>query len=140
MSMATVGLKPACKRRLREVGALFFLPRLATPMDQLPPQTDSTHFSRHFKGRNRIDLMRLGTAILVLFFLALPACRTVPPATPEERALRDQWAALVPLRDRQQVLDEAARHTDWGEKRKIRYEVERYEHLVREQKHKSKTT
>ena len=80
-----------------------------------------------------------------LFFPAgllvfLPACAQVPPATREEIKLRDDWAARVFPPVRQQVIEDADRHTNWGEKRKIQYEIERYQHAYRDQQHKARTT
>ena len=84
--------------------------------------------------------MKTSAVILCYLLVVVPACRTVPPATAQERSARDQWAALVSPVERQTVYDEAARHTDWGEKRKIRFEIERFEHILREQQHKPRTT
>jgi hypothetical protein len=57
------------------------------------------------------------------------SCSPIPPATPQERSVRDQWAAKVSPEARQQVMAEAERHTNWGEKRKIQYEIDRFQKI-----------
>ena len=94
------------------------------PMDRRPPRID--------RG--------LGGVIAVAALFLASDCRTVPEATSEELAIRDQWAALVPEATRQAVVEEAARHTEWGEKRKVRFEVERFEHYVHDREKKSRAT
>jgi hypothetical protein len=57
----------------------------------------------------------------------------VPKPTAQEIAARDKWAAVVSPAARQQVTDEAARHTAWSEKRKVRYEIERFQHVYKQE-------
>jgi hypothetical protein len=65
--------------------------------------------------------------------LASSSCTPIPPATPQERSVRDQWAAKVSPEARQQVMAEADRHTNWGEKRKIQYEIDRFQKIYHQE-------
>ena len=85
--------------------------------------------------------MKIPCLLFAFTLLVVTGCRTVPKATPEEIAIRDKWAAMVPMASRRQIFDEADRHTDWGEKRKIRFEVEQFERIVHGSgEHKGHTT
>jgi hypothetical protein len=72
--------------------------------------------------------------------LVLAACQSVPKADPEEIEIRDQWAAKVPPADRDRVIAEAEHHTGWGEKAKLRYEVDQFQRLVKSQDRKARST
>jgi hypothetical protein len=70
----------------------------------------------------------------------LGGCRTMPRATPRELEIRDEWAALVTPAERERVMGEAQKHTEWAERRKVRYEVDRFQHLYNAQRKKSRPT
>ena len=70
----------------------------------------------------------------------MTGCRGIPKATPEEIRVRDEWAASVPAQDRQRIMEEASHHGDWGEKRKIRFEVEHFQRVWKKQPHSLATT
>jgi hypothetical protein len=76
--------------------------------------------------------------LCVSLYAGLTGCRSMPQATPREREIRDEWAALIPPATRDRVITEAERHTEWGERRKVRYEVDRFQHLYNEQQKKSR--
>jgi len=57
----------------------------------------------------------------------------VPKPTAQEIAARDKWAAVVSPAARQQVMDEAAHHTAWSEKRKVRYEIDRFQRVYKQE-------
>ena len=76
--------------------------------------------------------MRFDSITLIALLLSLPSCRSVPKATKEEIAIRDQWAARVSPTARDKVFAEADRHAEWGEKMKIRFEVERFQKYLRD--------
>jgi hypothetical protein len=79
--------------------------------------------------------MRLGIRFLAIAIAAASgtSCNPIPPATAQERSVRDQWAARVSPDARQQVIAEAERHTNWGEKRKIQYEVDRFQKIYQQE-------
>lgn len=70
----------------------------------------------------------------------LGACAHVPSADPEDVEIRDQWAAKVPAEFREKTRADADRHTGWGEKRKIEYEVAEYQHYVKNEDRKARAT
>jgi hypothetical protein len=67
------------------------------------------------------------------FAASASSCTPIPPATPQERSARDQWAAKVSPEAQQQVMAEADRHTNWGEKRKIQYEIDRFQKIYHQE-------
>ena len=83
--------------------------------------------------------MRSVAVFITCILLSPLGCRSIPKATPEEVTQRDRWAALVSSQDRERIIDEAERHGDWGEKRKIHFEVEHFQRLVNKQ-HPSRAT
>jgi len=83
--------------------------------------------------------MKSRLVLSICISLGMPGCRSIPKATPEELTQRDRWAALVPPQDRQRIIEQAERHGDWGEKRKIHFEIEHFQRLV-EKQHSHRTT
>jgi hypothetical protein len=79
-------------------------------------------------------------SLLIAALMLVSACSSVPKADPEEIEIRDQWAALVPADEREKIVAEAERHTGWGEKAKIRYEVDSFQKYVKAQDRKSRAT
>ena len=78
-------------------------------------------------------MKNISTIISCALLTAL-GCRQIPKATPQEITQRDRWAAMVSSEDRQRITDEAERHGDWGEKRKIRFEIEHFNRLANKQR------
>ena len=80
--------------------------------------------------------------LVILFPLAaaLASCAHLPPASQEEIYARDQWAQKVSPTVRQQVHAEAERHTNWGEKRKVQFEISRYQHVYQQEQKKTRAT
>src|SRR6266699_802123 len=66
------------------------------------------------------------------------SCASVPDATRQEISARDQWAQRVSPAARQQVMAEAQRHTGWGEKRKIQYEIDRFAKIYHQEQAKTR--
>jgi hypothetical protein len=83
----------------------------------------------------RIVLLTFALASL----LPLASCVQMPKPTPQEIAARDKWAAVVSPAARERIMDDAAHHTAWSEKRKIRYEIDQLQHVYKqEQSRKSR--
>lgn len=78
--------------------------------------------------------------ILHIYVSLMLGCRGIPTATPEEIRVRDEWAASIPADDRRRIMDEANHHGEWGEKRKIRFEVEQFQRVLKKKPHSSDTT
>ncbi len=72
--------------------------------------------------------------------LTLSSCLSLPKPSAAELKARDQWGALLPAGVRQKVIDEAKRHTNWTEKRRVQFEIERFQHIYREQERKNRAT
>jgi hypothetical protein len=90
--------------------------------------------------KHRRSLLAIAAAVAMAV-----SCTPVPPATAQERSARDQWAARVSPQARQEVMAEADRHTNWGEKRKIQYEIDRFQKIYHQEqlkvrKHAPSTT
>ena len=82
---------------------------------------------------------KISTALYIYLSL-ITGCRGIPTATPEEIRVRDEWAASIPADDRRRIMEEASHHGEWGEKRKIRFEVEQFQRVLKRQPHSSDTT
>ena len=78
---------------------------------------------------HRIPCM-LAVCSLALGFLA--SCNSTPigTPTPEEIQERDYWANRLAPSVREEVLEDARRHTNWAERRQVQWETERYHHIV----------
>lgn len=74
----------------------------------------------------------------LILIAAVSSCAHVPAATPQEISARDQWAKRVSAAARQQVFADADRHTGWGEKRKIQYEIDQFQRIERQEQLKAK--
>ena len=84
-------------------------------------------------GYNWGRMKRVLSILCVPIAAAALSCSPIPPATPQERSVREQWAAKVSPEARQQVVAEAERHTNWGEKRKIQYEIDRFQKIYHQE-------
>lgn len=83
--------------------------------------------------------MRIVSIVIALALIGLAAsCAKVPPPTQEELYSRDQWAAIVTEQDRKMVFDEVSLHTSWSEKRKLLYEIDRFQHIWRSEDRKAR--
>jgi hypothetical protein len=83
--------------------------------------------------------MKAITIFVTLTLILLAAsCAKVPPPTQEEFYSRDQWAAIVTEQDRKLVFDEVSVHTSWSEKRKLQYEIDRFQHIWRSEDRKAR--
>src|SRR5438477_9276586 len=85
-------------------------------------------------------MLRANLQICCFVVLTLSSCMSLPRPTPAELKARDAWAALLPPDVRQKVIDEANRHTNWTEKRRVQFEIERFQHLHRDQERKTRAT
>ena len=79
-------------------------------------------------------------ALLLLSVALLVSCTGVPAASKDEIYARDQWAQKVSPTVRQQVHAEAERHTNWGEKRKVQFEISRYQHAYQQEQKKGRAS
>jgi hypothetical protein len=84
--------------------------------------------------------MRSTSLICVLLVLILTSCSSLPKPSADELKARDQWGALIAPQTRQRVIDEANHHTNWTEKRRVQFEIERFQHIYRDQQRKSRAT
>jgi len=78
--------------------------------------------------------------LICSLLLVLSSCSSLPKPSPDELKARDQWGALISPAARQRVVDEAKHHTNWTEKRRVQFEIERYQHIYRDQQRKSRAT
>jgi hypothetical protein len=85
--------------------------------------------------RMRVRITALGIG---LSGLLLASCAHIPKPTQEELYARDRWATMVTEQDRQTVFDETAMHTGWSEKRKVLYQLDRFQHLWRTEDRKAR--
>jgi hypothetical protein len=85
--------------------------------------------------RMRVRVITLGIG---LSGLLLASCAHIPKPTQEELYARDRWAAIVTEQDRQTVFDETAMHTGWSEKRKVLYQLDRFQRIWRTEDRKSR--
>jgi hypothetical protein len=69
--------------------------------------------------------------IVLAGLLLIASCTKIPPPTQEEFYARDQWAMQVTEDDRKTVFDETHMHTGWSEKRKVLYELDRFQRIAR---------
>jgi ABC-type uncharacterized transport system auxiliary subunit len=83
---------------------------------------------------------RLLIAASFALLLTIAGCRTMPKATKQEISVRDMWAAQVPEPSRRKIMDEAERHTEWGDKVKIKFEVEHFQKYLTTQQRKARAT
>ena len=65
---------------------------------------------------------------------------SLPKPSAEELKARDQWGAVIAPDARRKVIDEARRHTNWTEKRRVQFEIEQFQHIYRDQQRKSRAT
>lgn len=70
--------------------------------------------------------------------LLLASCAHIPKPTQEELYARDRWATMVTEQDRQMVFDETAMHTGWSEKRKVLYQLDRFQHIYHTEDRKAR--
>lgn len=88
------------------------------------------------KTDHRLLIVTLVTSGL----LAIAGCRAMPKATKQEISVRDMWAAQVPEPTRRKIMDEAEHHTEWGDKVKIKFEVEHFQKYLTAQQRKTRAT
>ena len=89
-------------------------------------------------GKMRRMRVRIITLCIGLSGLLLASCAHIPKPTQEELYARDRWAAIVTEEDRQTVFDETAMHTGWSEKRKVLYQLDRFQHIWRTEDRKAR--